>query len=345
MGTPKHKEASMALSNTQYDTLMRRYEARQLENQHIVADRINALYPKFPRLAEIDATISSRSVAQAKKFIEGDESALTQLKKDLSALAQERREILRSHGYPENYFDPPYQCPDCKDTGYIGREKCHCFRQAAIDLVYTQSNLRQILEQENFQHFSYGYYSDSLKNPSTGLSSLATAKQAVSLCKDFIEGFGKEFKNLFFYGDTGIGKTYLSNCVAKELLSRGYSVIYFTASSLFHIFEKSYFGKQADYSEDYQNIFACDLLIIDDLGTELSNSFTASQLFLCINERILRRKASIISTNLSLGQLVDTYSERVFSRISSSYTMIKLFGDDIRIQKKLGQKAHAPMEP
>ncbi|EOS47619.1 ATP-binding protein [Lachnospiraceae bacterium JLR.KK009] len=335
----------MALSNTQYDTLMRRYEARQLENQHIVAERINALYPKFPRLAEIDAAISSHSVAQAKKFIEGDESALPQLKKDLSALAAERREVLKSHGYPENYFDPPYQCPDCKDTGYIGREKCHCFRQAAIDLVYTQSNLRQILEQENFQNFTYEYYSDSLKNPSTGLSSLATAKQAVSLCKDFIAGFGTEFKNLFFYGDTGIGKTYLSNCVAKELLSRGYSVIYFTASSLFHIFEKGYFGKQADFSEDYQNIFECDLLIIDDLGTELSNSFTVSQLFLCINERILRRKASIISTNLSLGQLVDTYSERVFSRISSSYTMIKLFGNDIRIQKKLGQKAHTPMKP
>ena len=107
-------------------------------------------------------------------------------------------------------------------------------------------------------------------------------------------------------------------------------------SSLFHIFEKNIFGKEKDFSEDYQNIFDCDLLIIDDLGTELSNSFTTSQLFLCLNERILRRKSTIISTNLSLSQLVDTYSERTFSRISSNYTMIKLFGNDIRIQKKLG---------
>lgn len=332
----------MALSNTQYNTLIRRYEARQLENQHIVMERMNALYPKFPRLMEIDETISSQAVAHAKKFIEGDEGALAQLKLELSALAAEKREILRSHGYPENYFDPPYQCPDCKDTGYIGREKCHCFRQAAIDLIYTQSNLRQILEQENFENFSYDYYSDTIKHPSTGLTSLATVKQAVSLCKSFISGFDTEFRNLFFYGDTGIGKTYLSNCVAKELLNLGHSVIYFTASSLFHIFEKSFFGKEASYSEDYQNIFDCSLLIIDDLGTELSNAFTSSQLFLCINERILRRKSTIISTNLSLGQLVDTYSERIFSRISSNYTLINLFGNDIRLQKKLGQSRGVP---
>lgn len=112
----------MALSNTQYNTLIRRYEARQLENQHIVMERINSLYPKFPRLAEIDEAISSQAVSWAKKFIEGDESALSRLKQELSALAAEKKEILRSHGYPENYFEPPYQCPDCKDTGYIGRE-------------------------------------------------------------------------------------------------------------------------------------------------------------------------------------------------------------------------------
>lgn len=327
----------MALSNTQYNTLIRRYEAKQLENQHIVLERIQSLYRKFPRLTEIDTEISSRSVAQGKKLIDGDDNALIQLRKELLALTAEKKQLLANHGYPENYFDPPYQCPDCKDTGYIGREKCHCFKQAAIDLVYTQSNLRQVLEQENFQNFSYDYYSDSLTNPSTGMTSLATAKHAVSLCRDFIHGFDREFKNLFFYGDTGIGKTYLSHCVSKELLDSGHSVIYFSASSLFHIFEKNFFGKEGEFSEDYQNIFDCDLLIIDDLGTELSNSFTTSQLFLCLNERILRRKSTIISTNLSLRQLVDTYSERVFSRISSNYTVIKLFGNDIRLQKKLGQ--------
>ncbi|MEY8517030.1 ATP-binding protein [Lachnospiraceae bacterium 29-84] len=325
----------MPLSNTQYNTLIRRYEEKQLENQHIVMERIHTLYHKYPRFLEIDNAISSISVAQAKELMEGDENALVRLKAQLDVLRKEKMNLLASHGYPQDYLEPPYGCPDCKDTGYIGNRKCHCFQQAAIDLVYTQSNIRQILEEENFQNFSYRYYSDSQINPATNLSSLATAKQAVDSCMDFIHTFDLKFNNLFFYGDTGTGKTFLSNCVAKELLDAGHSVIYFTASSLFHIFERNDFGREAAPSMDYQNIFGCDLLIIDDLGTELANAFTASRLFLCLNERILRKKSTIISTNLGLGQLVDLYSERTFSRISSSYTMIKLFGNDIRLQKKL----------
>lgn len=325
----------MALSNTQYNILLRRYEAKQLENQHIVMERIQSVYQKLPRLLEIDNTISSLSVTQGKKLLGGDDTALAELHRQLQKLIREKKLLLASHGYPEHYFEPPYDCPDCRDTGYIDGEKCHCFQQAAIDLVYTQSNIRQILDIENFQNFSYEYYSAEQTNPATGLSSRDTVKHAVRECLEFVRTFDQEFKNLFFYGDTGIGKTYLSNCVAKELLDSGHSVIYFSASSLFHIFEKNLFGREKDASGDYQNIFECDLLIIDDLGTELSNTFTVSQLFLCLNERILRRKSTIISTNLALGQLADTYSERTFSRISSNYTMIKLFGDDIRIQKKL----------
>ncbi len=328
----------MPLSNAQYDTLIRRYEARQLERSRIVRARQQELYQKLPRLAELDGAISSSSVAQAKKLIEGDDGALPRLKRQLNAFISEKERLLADNGYPPDYLSPPYGCPDCKDTGYIGKEKCHCFKQAAIDLVYTQSNIRQILEQENFQNFSYQYYSDSLTNPSTGLTSLETARQAVSLCKEFIQGFDTEFRNLFFYGDTGTGKTYLSNCVAKELLDTGHSVIYFTAPSLFRVFEKNTFGRESPDSGDYQNIFECDLLIIDDLGTELSNAFTSSQLFLCLNERILRRRSTIISTNLAFGQLVDIYSERTFSRISSNYAILKLFGNDIRIQKKLERR-------
>ncbi len=325
----------MALSNTQYNTLLRRYEAKQLENQHIVMERIQSVYQELPRLLEIDNTISSLSLSQAKKLIGGDDTALPELHRQLQKLIQEKKLLLTSNGYPEHYFEPPYDCPDCRDTGYIDGKKCHCFQQAAIDLVYTQSNIRQILDLENFQNFSYDYYSAKQINPATGLSSRDTVEHAVRQCLDFVRTFDQEFHNLFFYGDTGIGKTFLSNCVAKELLDSGHSVIYFSASSLFHIFEKSVFDRGREASGDYQNIFECDLLIIDDLGTELSNTFTVSQLFLCLNERILRRKSTIISTNLALGQLADIYSERTFSRISSNFTMIKLFGDDIRIQKKL----------
>lgn len=325
----------MALSNTQYDVLMRRYEARQLQNRRITMERIQSVYHKLPRLQEIDNTISSLCVEQAKKLIDGNETALTDLHDRMRSLTDEKEQLLTDHGYPADYFEPPYECPDCKDTGYINGRKCHCFEQAAIDLVYTQSNIRRILDKENFDHFSFDYYSDEQINPSTRLSSLATARRAVQDCREFIGTFDTEFRNLFFYGDTGTGKTYLSNCVAKELLDSGHSVIYFTASSLFQVLEKHAFDKTSISDEDYRHIFTCDLLIIDDLGTEFSNSFTVSQLFLCLNERILRQKSTIISTNLALGQLAEMYSERTFSRISSNYTMIKLFGNDIRIQKKL----------
>ena len=172
-------------------------------------------------------------------------------------------------------------------------------------------------------------------DPKTGRSSYQAAQEALLICHEFADTFGKDFKNLFLYGDTGVGKTFLANCIAKQLMDHSYSVIYFTAFELFDIFAKSKFQKDDEAESMYEHIFDCDLLIIDDLGTELSNSFTTSQLFLCLNERLLRHRSTIISTNLSLEALVDLYSERTFSRITSNFTMLKLTGDDIRIKKKL----------
>jgi len=325
----------MALTNAQYDNIMREYEARQIKNRHLQELHIQEVYDRAPQLKDLDDAISSASLACAKKLLSGDDTALLNLKEQLALFQDKKTTIINTLGYPSNYLDMPYTCSDCQDTGYIKGERCHCFKQAAIDLVYTQSNLKTILEKENFSTFSFFYYSDTQINPTTNLSALETAKDALSACQSFIAGFDDDFLNLFFYGDTGVGKTFLSNCIAKELLDLGHSVIYFTAFELFHIFEKNVFERDVQAFEPYQNIFDCDLLIIDDLGTEMSNSFTTSQLFLCLNERLLRKKSTIISTNLSLNQLAEIYSERTFSRISSNYTIIKLFGDDIRIKKKL----------
>ena len=324
----------MPLSNSQYDEIRRSYDARQLRNQRILEERTKEAYEKLPRLKEIDDAIASCSIAQARRLLDGDPAALSALHGQLDVYRREKAALLKANGYPDDYFTPAYICPDCKDTGYIGTKRCHCLEQAAIDLVYTQSNLREILKTENFGTFSFDYYSDSDVNPATGLSSRQTAQDAVAKCRDFIAHFGDTFSNLYFYGDTGIGKTFLSNCVAKELMDRGYSVIYFTAFQLFDILSRGVFQKDEDSIAAHQNIFNCDLLIIDDLGTELTNSFTTSQLFLCLNERILRKRSTIISTNLGMNQMADIYSERVLSRISSHYTLIKLFGADIRILKR-----------
>ncbi|MBR4026814.1 MAG: ATP-binding protein [Lachnospiraceae bacterium] len=324
----------MALSNAQYDEIMRGYQTRQLQNQHKTKDRLEKAYKQEPELKEIDETIASVSVASARKMLDGDTNAFRELKKQLQELRQKKSILIQKMGFPKDYFLPIYTCSNCKDTGFIDGQKCHCFQQEIINLVYSQSNIKNILNKENFSTFSYKYYSNTEINPSTGLSALQTAKRAVGECCRFIEDFDNKPKNLFFYGNTGVGKTFLSNCVANALLEKGKSVIYFTAFQLFDILSKGVFQKDIDAIEAHQNIFYCDLLIIDDLGTEFANSFTTSQLFLCVNERILRQKSTIISTNLSMKEITELYSERTVSRITSDYTIIKLFGDDIRFIKR-----------
>lgn len=324
----------MPLSNSQYDTIQRQYDARQLQNQHAVQSRKAQLYRKYPRLKELDDLTAASSVRHARKLLEGDSMALPHLKQELDYYRAEREAILASAGVDADYFEPPYACPACKDTGYINGGRCHCFKQAAIDLVYTQSNMKNILEKENFSTFTYNYYSDSEEKAEGGVTPRANACRAVKCILAFLENFDKRFENLLLYGGVGTGKTFLSNCIAKDLLDSGHSVIYFTAFQLFEVLEKNKFEKGSDSAMPIQNLLDCDLLIIDDLGTELINTFTTSQLFLCMNERNIRRKSTLISTNWELDMLHNIYTERVFSRLISGYTAIKLFGDDIRLQNK-----------
>ncbi len=329
----------MALTNTQYEQLMRMYEQRQLNNRNRLKQHFEETYAKIPDLKALDDSISSLSVYQAKQLLDGDGSALDRLKEELHLLFEKKRRLLTNAGYPEDYLDMQYTCPDCRDTGYADGRKCRCFRRAVINLLYTQSNLQEILERENFDTCSLEYYSSNHIDPLTGRSSLEAMQTALKTCHEFVDQFGESFRNILLYGDTGVGKTFLSHCIAKELLEKSYSVIYFTASQIFDIFAESTFRRNENAETDHEHIYSCDLLIIDDLGTELANSFTVSQLFICLNERILNKKSTLISTNLALDDIRNIYSERIFSRITSAYTVLRLTGDDIRIQKKLMNKS------
>ena len=325
----------MILNNAQYDCIMRTYEQKQLYNCKELEKRYANAYEKLPALKELHDAISGLSVRQARKLLEGDEHALAQLKLQIKELSEECKALLSVGGFPANYLDLHYECADCKDTGYIGNEKCHCFQKMIIEMLYEQSNLKHVLQKENFDTFSFSYYSPNYIDPETGHSSLATIQNAYEEARRFVDTFGKEFHNLFFYGDPGVGKTFLSNCIAKELINQSNSVVYLSSHQLFDTLTKGKFDRDEQSEKISKHLFNCDLLIIDDLGTELVNSLTVSQLFLCLNERLLNQKPTIISTNLSLDALVEIYSERIFSRITSSYTMLKLTGDDIRIKKKL----------
>ena len=324
----------MALNNSQYDAIMRDYQRLQSLHRHELDDRIQDAYQRFPRLQEIQAQIASESVTCGRQLLGGDEQALERLKEHIHCLSQERAAILLKGGYPSDYLELTYTCPHCKDTGYIGNQKCQCFKKAEIDLLYTQSNLQGILEEENFSTFSYDYYSNEIKDAS-GKTSLERIHRVTDICHQFIRDFDQTFSNLFFYGDTGVGKTFLSHCIAKELLDTTHSVIYFSAQELFQNFADKRFNRTSEKVDSTEHIYDCDLLIIDDLGTELTNSFVNAELFSCINERLINQKSTIISTNLPLDSFAYAYSERIFSRISNGYTMLKLFGKDIRVQKKV----------
>lgn len=330
----------MGITNTQYNTIMRDYQRQQAVNHQKQAERTEEIYSRFPEFADIDGQIASASTSCARKMLLDGTPCVDDLRRQITKLSARKKEILRTNGYPSDYLELQYRCRDCQDTGYVGTQKCHCFRQAIIDLLYMQSNLREILKTENFSAFSMDYYSRRITDPVTGLTAAQTARRTVDECRRFVRDFDDKFENIFLYGDTGLGKTFLSHCIAKELLDSTHSVIYFSAFRLFELFADSAFGRSDSdkQSELEQHIFECDFLIIDDLGTELVNSFVSSQLFLVLNERILRRKSTLISTNLALGTFADTYSERVFSRISSNYIMLKLIGDDIRLQKKIMQR-------
>lgn len=321
----------MSLQNFQYDIIMREYSRRQSQVQNELEEHRKEAFQKVPRLLEIDQTVASLSAEKIRTMLQGHHGSLEDLKEEIAVLADERKALLRKNGFSPDYLEPHYYCPLCQDTGYVDGHKCSCFKKAEIELLYTQSNLTEILQKENFEHFSFDYYSDTMKNEATGLTERETARRAYDIARGFVRDFDGSFENLFLYGDTGVGKTFLSHCIAHELLESAHCVMYFSAFDLFDLLADSKFSR--DKTEGQEFVFDSDLLIIDDLGTELTNSFVSSQLFLCINERIMRRKSTIISTNLKLENFSDTYSERTFSRIASNYRMVKLEGKDIRIQK------------
>ena len=325
----------MTLQNFQHDTIMREYSRRESENRYALEKRREEVYKKIPRLREIDEEVASLSARKIKLLLQGNSSDCRDLYLAIDQLSEERTVLLISNDYPENYLELFYTCPHCHDTGYINGQKCTCFKKAEIALLFDQSNLSEIIKKENFEHFSFEYYSDTIKDEITGRSALEAANSAYQKAREFIQKFPSASPNLFLYGNTGVGKTFLSHCIANELLQSTYSVLYFSAFDLFDMRAKSTFskGSEKDFHEDL--IFDCDLLIIDDLGTELTNSFVSSQLFLCINERINSSKSTIISTNLTIEEFSNTYSERTFSRIAQHYQLVKLIGKDIRIQKLL----------
>ena len=336
----------MSLTTTEYNSLLREYEQRRLEGEKELHRRKEEVVRAIPAIAEIDEQLVHGSVTAAKLALTGNTSALDALARTNEWLIRQKKQLLTGAGYPADYLEPHYTCPHCKDTGVVilrsadgttAQRPCTCFRRAIIERYYMEDGLRKRLEKENFATFNLGYYSDRRIDESTGQTYRATAEAALRDAKSFTEAFGSSYNNLLISGFSGVGKTFLANCIAGNLLSRGYTVLYLSAFRLFEIFEHYRFGdrdlsKQA--SMDFDNILDCDLLIVDDLGTEMSNTYTTSQLFVCLEERDREKKSTMITTNLTMDDLSKRYSERIASRLFL-FRYIKLFADDIRVQQIL----------
>ena len=322
----------MSLNNTQYNAIMRIYKQRQFQDKYEQDQRREEVYQKVPQIRQIEDEISSQAVRCARKLLDGDTNAKEELKQHIEDLREQKEVLLSAFGFPADYMEMHYACPECQDTGYVDGRKCRCFKKEEIRLLYSQSNIEEVLLRENFDSFSYEYYDDRVVIPEIQMTVADYMRQVHTWCKEYVENFEKKGGNLIFTGSTGVGKTFLTNCIAKALIDQYQSVIYLSSNDLFDVFSKNkfHYDTEEEMKDMYQYILDCDLLIIDDLGTELNNTFVSSQLFYCINERLLRKKSTIISTNLSMTMLRDTYSDRISSRIISQYSIIPLYGDDIR---------------
>lgn len=330
----------MGISSAQYQDIMYQYDQIRLKNHHIAEERYAEVCEKIPEIDSIQQQIIKLHADYARHELlhpSEDGSYSSSYMDRKKTLNNKKNKLLVDNGYPADYLAPIYNCKLCSDTGYIGNNPCKCLTQRKIALLYKYSNLIGILKSENFSTFSEKYYDDKNINDNLSLTPRQNILKIKNICLDYVKHFDDTYNNMIFYGKTGVGKTFMTHCIAKALLDTSHSVVYLTALQLFDILEKNKFGKGEEVPEGdkISYIFESELLIIDDLGTELDSSFTSSQLYHFIEERHLSRKSTIISTNFSFTELRNRYSERIFSRFTGYYTFHMIVGDDIRTKIKI----------
>ena len=321
---------------------LQRFEEDRRERQERCRERRERIFARQPRLRQIDAELRStmsRIITSALRRGTDPASAIAVLRDENLSLQAEKRELLAKMGLPEGALEETPACPLCSDTGYRNGQVCRCLR-----VYYAREQKRELsrmldLGGQSFDSFDLNWYSDRVEPGQKKSARQHMEEKVYNSCAEYASHFGKRPENLLLFGAPGLGKTHLSAAIAREVSERGFSVVYDTAGHIFGQFEQQKFGREEEADDHVERVLSCDLLILDDLGSEMTTAFVQSALYQIINTRLMERRSTIISTNLTPEGIAQRYSPQIASRIEGEYTLLPFVGEDIRrLKKERGQR-------
>ena len=326
----------MAYSNEVVRKARAELASRKADHESQTLARLHEAYAKVPRIQEIDILLrKSMAVAMQAVFLSGGDAkaAMEEVKQANLALQEEKKQLI-AENFGEGWLDESPLCPHCGGSGYIGSFMCSCLSDLCRIEQEKELSLLAV-DGQHFGAFRLDYYTDR-PDPKTGISPRAIMSRSYDICRDYAQNFTPKSGNLLFNGGTGLGKTFLSASIAREVAAKGYSVAYESASHLFQKLENHRFRPDAQTEQDVRRLTECDLLIIDDLGTELPGNFVTASLYTILNDLLLAGKPMVVSTNLTVDEIGQRYSPQIRSRLQGSFQLLPFVGQDIRVLKNRG---------
>ena len=317
----------MGFNKENYKKIKEEYDGKYLRAQEAARLRRAEVHTAIPEIAEIDKQLASTGFKIFDATLRGE--AVDAIKAENLALQARRAEIMKAAGFAPDYTEVRYECEECGDTGTVGYSMCKCMRKKLVAASIESSGMSDLIKRQTFANFNLGYYNQT-----------ADTQKRMTTIYNFLRGYAENFEteksgNLALFGGTGLGKTHLSSAVAGAVIEKGNDVYYISAMNLFADFEQKRFGSSSSYEStgEIDQYFTCDLLIIDDLGSEMINQFTVSCLYNVINSRLNHKKPTIISSNLTQDEFRKKYWDRISSRVFGEYLVLPFVGSDIREKK------------
>lgn len=296
------------------------------------------LYTAYPRAQEIERALARTAIAAAKTVLSGGnvKQQLENLRHNNLTLQQELAALIKQAGLPADFLEPHYSCTNCQDTGYIDGKMCGCMKKLLREEAYHNLNRLTPLALSTFESFDLNYYSE--EKDASGRSPRRIMERVLDVCMTYARNFSQESSNLIMMGGTGLGKTHLSLAIASAAIQKGFGVVYGSSNNIIAKLEREHFNRDEDIGTS-QLLLECDLLILDDLGTEFRNAYAVSEIYNMINTRQMSKRPTIISTNLTMAELQNLYSERFASRILGGYVRLSFAGSDVRLEKRIRQNS------